>query len=55
MSMKIFVFLFKFNRFVPWGPIDNKSALVQVMAWYRMGEEPFPGPVMAKYEAIWHQ
>ena len=25
-------------RFVPWGPIDNKAALVQVMAWCWIGD-----------------
>ena len=28
-------------KFVPEGPIDNKSALVQVMAWHRTGNKPF--------------
>ena len=27
-------------KFVPKGPIDYKSALVQVMAWHRTGEKP---------------
>ena len=29
-------------KFVPSGPIDYKSALVQVMAWHRSGEKPLP-------------
>ena len=29
-------------KFVPKGPIDYKSALVQVMAWHRTGEKPLP-------------
>ena len=29
-------------KFFPKGPIDYKSALVQVMAWHRTGEKPFP-------------
>ena len=28
------------QKFVPKGPIDNKWALVQVMAWRRMGNKP---------------
>ena len=33
-------------KFVPWSPIDNKLALVQVMAWCRTGDEPLPEPMM---------
>ena len=29
-------------KFVPKVPIDNKSALVQVMAWRRTGDKPLP-------------
>ena len=29
-------------KFVPRSPIDNKSALVQVMAWRRTGDKPLP-------------
>ena len=31
-------------QFVPKGPIDNMSALVQVMAWRRTGDKPLPDP-----------
>ena len=31
-------------KFVPKGPINNKSALVQVMAWRRTGDKPLPEP-----------
>ena len=34
-------------KFVPKGPIDNKSTLVQVMAWHRAGDKPLLEPVMA--------
>ena len=30
------------QKFVPKGPIDNKSALVQIMAWRRTGDKPLP-------------
>ena len=33
-------------KFVPKGPIDNKWALVQIMAWRRTGDKPIPGPMM---------
>ena len=35
------------KNFVPEGPIDNKSALVQVMTWRRAGDKPLPEPVLA--------
>ena len=35
-------------EFVPRSPIDDKSALVQVMAWRRIGEKPFPEPMMTQ-------
>ena len=31
-------------RFVPGSPIDNKAALVQVMAWCQTGDKPLPEP-----------
>ena len=33
-------------KFVPKVPIDNKSALVQVMAWRRTGDKPLPEPML---------
>ena len=35
-------------KFVPKGPIDNKSALVQVMAWHQTGVKPFTEPILIK-------
>ena len=35
--------------FVPRSPIDNKPALVQVMAWRRIGDKPLPEPMMAQF------
>ena len=34
-------------KFVPRDPIDNKPALVQVMAWRRTGDKPLSEPMMA--------
>ena len=36
-------------RCVPMGPISNKPALVQIMAWCRIGDNPLFEPVMAKF------
>ena len=36
-------------EFVPKGPIDNKSALVQVMACRRTGDTPLPEAMMTQF------
>ena len=36
-------------KFVPKRPIDNKSALVQVMARRRTGDKPLPEPMMTQF------
>ena len=36
-------------KFVHKGPIDNKSALVQVMAWRRRGDKPLPEPMFEEF------
>ena len=35
-------------KLVPKSPIDNKAALVQVMAWRRTGDKPLPEPTMTQ-------
>ena len=35
--------------FVAKGSIDNKSALVQTMAWRRTGHKPLPEPILAQF------
>ena len=36
-------------KFIPKGPIDYKSALVQVMAWHRTGEKPLPESMLTQF------
>ena len=36
-------------KFVSRSPIDNKPALVQVMAWRRTGDKPLPEPILARF------
>ena len=36
-------------KFVPKGPIGNKSALVQVMAWRWTGDKPLPAPMLTQF------
>ena len=42
-------------KFVPKGPIDNKSALVQVMAWCRTGDKPLPEPMLTQFTDAYMQ
>ena len=51
-----FIFCFQWNlnqniamKFVPVDPIDNISALVQVMCWRWTGYKPLPEPMMTKF------
>ena len=36
-------------KYVPMSPIDNMSALVQVMAWRRTGDKPLLEPMMTQF------
>ena len=38
---------------VPRSPIDNKPALVQVMAWRRTGDKPLPEPMLAQFPDVY--
>ena len=35
-------------KFVPKGPIDNKAAVVQVMAWRRTGDKPLHEAMLSR-------
>ena len=43
-------------KFVPRSQIENKPALVQVMAWRQIGDKPLPEPMMAQFTDayMWH-
>ena len=36
-------------KFIPRSPIDNKPALIQVMAWRRTGNKPSPEPLLTQF------
>ena len=36
-------------KFVSTSPIDNKPALIQVMAWHRIGDKLLPDPMMTQF------
>ena len=42
-------------KFVPKGPIDNKSALVQVLAWHLTGDKPLPEPMLTQFTNTYMQ
>ena len=35
-------------KFVPKGPVNNISSLVQIMAWHRPGDKPLSEPMMVR-------
>ena len=35
--------------FVPNGPIYNNPALVQIMAWRRIGDKPLSEPMLSRF------
>ena len=42
-------------KFVPRSSIDNKLALVQVMAWRRTGDKPLPEPTLTHFTDAYMQ
>ena len=36
-------------KFVPKGPIDNNPAMVQIMAWCRIGNKPLSEPMLTQF------
>ena len=42
-------------KFVPRSPIDNKPALVQVMAWCRTGDKPLSEPMLNRFTDAYMQ
>ena len=38
--MKLWYFDWNFSKFGPKCPIDNKSVMIQIMAWSRSGDRP---------------
>ena len=42
-------------KFLPKGPIDNKQALVQVMAWHWIGDNPLSEPMLTQFTDAYMQ
>ena len=55
MNEKFCILIQISQKFIPKGLIDNKSALVQVMAWPRTGAKRIPEPMMTQYTDEYNQ
>ena len=42
-------------KFVPRSPVDNKPALVQVLAWRRIGDKPLFEPMLTGFADAYMQ
>ena len=49
MNEKCFILIQISLKFVPEGPIDNKTALAQVMAWHWAGDKPLPEATLTQF------
>ena len=43
------------QNFIPKGPIDNNLALVQIMAWRRIGDKPIFEPLLTQFTDAYMQ
>ena len=55
MNEKFCILIQISQKFIPKGLIDNKSALVQVMAWPWTGAKRIPEPMMTQYTDEYNQ
>ena len=46
---KVLYFDLNLTEYIPKGPIDNNSALVQVMAWRRTGDKPLSESILTQF------
>ena len=54
MNEKFCVLIWISLKFVPKGPVDNKPALVYVIAWHRTGTKPLPQAILTQFtEGRW--
>ena len=42
-------------KYVSMSPVENKPALVQVMAWSRTGNKPLPEPMLTPFTGTYMQ
>ena len=55
MNEKFYIFIRISPKFDLKGPNDNKSALVQVMAWRRTDNKPLPEPMLTQFNNAYMQ
>ena len=48
MNEKLCILIRILLKFVPKGPMNNKPAMFQVMAWRWIGDKPLPEPMLAE-------
>ena len=49
MKEKFYISIWISLKFVPRGPIDNRPAFVQLMAWCSTGDKPLPEPTLTQF------
>ena len=55
MNEKLYILIQISLKFAPGGPIDNTTALVQVMAWCRTGNKPLPESLLTRFTDAYMQ
>ena len=55
MNEKSCILIWISLKFVPKGPIDNKAALDQEMAWRRTGDKPLPELMLPQFADAYMQ
>ena len=56
MNEKFCILILIWLKFIPKGEIDNKAALVHVMAWHWTGNKPLPESMLIQFTDAytWH-
>ena len=52
---KFYILIKMSLMFVPKGPIDNNPALVQIMVWHRIGDNPLSEPMLTRFTDAYMQ
>ena len=55
MNEKFCISIWISLKFVPRDPINNRPALVQVMAWCRTDDKPLPEPMLTQFTDAYMQ
>ena len=55
MTEKLYILIKIWLKFVPMDSIDNKPALVQIMAWRQTGDKPLPETMLTHFTYAYMQ